>query len=407
VNGALVKGAAGLLKLRRDWGEALIVLRGGDFRGADLRGARIHNICFAGTDLSGSDWRGARGQGLGFLHSELAGAKLSGASLPGVIFVGPQLERVDATGADLSGGVITGNALGTWEGLRLDRADLRGFRFDCGRTQADQCVSYWRAVSFRGADLRGAEIDGFWGDADWRGARLGRTVVSARQLLQLGRARIAGSLTVRERSFEWPSEASVTLSPREYAWLRPHIEPYSQEQEIDDRWPARAESWMAPGTIARFIAPPILLDRTARSSDLYRRLLPVLTVGATSALLVKVKPDRSLEAHGQSVGSNAHACGLAASRLTMDRRTGWYSAPHSPWREDPPRYAGRPMPVLRFRGDRAEVYLHGIPGWGSPDSDPRHSDYVTCGARAWFVPMIRVPISRREALRLWASHRDG
>jgi hypothetical protein len=321
-----------------------------------------------------------------------------------VLIDGPELAKVDATGADFSGGRLSGNAMGSWEGLRLDRANLRGFRFDCGSTQGDQCVANQSgpAISFRGADLRDAQVDTYWGETDWSGARLGRTAVNARQLLELDRARILGPLVVRESGIDW-RKVSATLSAREYAWLRPHIAAYDEDQEIDDRWPAHRQPWMVPGAIARFIAPPIALDRVARSSSLYRRLLPVLTAGATSVVLVKVGRDGSLEARGESVGSNAHACGLDAPRLTMDRRTGWYSGAHKPWEDDPPRYAGQPMPVLRFRGERAEVYLHGISGWGSPNSDPRHSDYVLCGARAWFAPMIKIPISGREARQLWAD----
>ena len=111
--------------------------------------------------------------------------------MPGILIWEPHLERADATGADFSDGSLSGNAMGSWEGLRLDRADLRRFRFDCGRTQENQCVTSYGgpAISFRGADLREAQIDTYWGDTDWRAARLAGTQVSLRQLLQLKPAR--------------------------------------------------------------------------------------------------------------------------------------------------------------------------------------------------------------------------
>jgi hypothetical protein len=117
VDGTLVRGASGLRKLRRKWGNALIILRGGDFSGADLRGARLHNICFVGSKFIGSDWRNARAPGVGFFWSDLTGARLQGARMRNVLIDGPELAKVDATGADFSGGRLSGNAMGSWEGF--------------------------------------------------------------------------------------------------------------------------------------------------------------------------------------------------------------------------------------------------------------------------------------------------
>jgi uncharacterized protein YjbI with pentapeptide repeats len=389
VDGTLIRGAQGLRALRRAWGDALVVVRDGDFSGADLRGARLHNICFVGTKFAGSDWRGARARGIGFYYSDLSDAKLQGARMPNILIRSPQMARTDATGADFSGGLLAGHAIGTWEDLRLDKADLRRFRFDCGKTQEDQCVSYWRAVSFRGADLRGAHLDTHWGDADWTGARLSRSRVSLRQLPALAKARIEGPLIVREDS------AAVRLSAAEFAWLRRHIaldDPFSR---IDPTKRPRAGRWMKPGRSALFVALPLEFDAAARASPLYRRLMPAIVSGASSYVHVKVARDGSVRVEGHALGANAHWCGVEGPPLRLDRATGWYSGPAEAPPDGVGAWGGPRRPVLRLWGDKAEIYRDGHPR--------QFNDYFTCGARAFFYEMTRVPFPAAAAKRLWRA----
>ncbi len=61
------------------------------------------------------------------------------------------------------------------------------------------------------------------------------------------------------------------------------------------------------------------------------------------------------------------------------------------------------MPVLRFLGDTAEVYRNGVAGWGEDSLDPRPSEYASCGARAHFPHMIRVPVPDAELDRMIAE----
>jgi uncharacterized protein YjbI with pentapeptide repeats len=393
VNGKLIQGAEGLRRLRRAWGDALVVVRGGDFTGADLRGARLHNLCFLETKFAGSDWRGVRAPGIGFLSSDLTGARLQGARMPRILIGQPHLERVDATGADFSDGSVSGNAMGSWEGLRLDRAVLRRFRFDCGRTQGDQCVPSGGGpyVSFRGADLREAQIDTYWGDSDWRGARLAGTQVSPYQLTQLASARIEGPLIVRE------NEAKATLSTAEYRRLRSHISNYDPPGTF---LKGSRPAWLRPGATFLLAAPPIELDPAARKSPLYRRLLPVLVEGASSVLLVKVRRNGRIDVSGSAVGGNGHMCSLDGINLRFDRSSGWFVGEDQGDQSFGAPAPERPVPIVAFSSDRADIYENGHP-WGEKDWGFSH--FGLCGARAGFSRMIRLPLSAAEAGRLYRT----
>ena len=393
VNGELVAGASGLRALRGAWGDARIFVHGGTFDGADLRGAKLHNICFVGTSFRGSDWRGAEAAGIGFFWSDLTGSNLAGARMANVTFDGPHLERVNAQGANFSGGRVSGNDFGGWEGLRLASANLRGFRFRCLPIGGESC-GRWGTVSFRGADLRGAHLNGFLGDADWTGAQLGDTRVALTQLLDLGGARLTGPLLVSERP------AEVRLSPAEYAWLRGRI---GKRQEV---LPAEAGArkvrkpapWMRPGAEALFVAPRIRFDAEAQASPLYRRLMPAIVAGAISYLRVKVGPGGRVEAVGSAIGGNGHMCGLGAKNLRLSA-DGWHSGWAEPF-EPPAPPPAAPVPVLRFHADRAEVYENGHP---RDETLLRNGfdRFASCGARAGFEEMIRVPFPPHRAHELW------
>lgn len=392
VNGKLVDGAEGLRRLRRAWGDALLVVRAGDFSGADLRGARLHNICFVGTRFVGSDWRGARARGIGFIYADLTGAKLQGARMPQIEIAYPHLERVDATGADFSGGRLSGSAMGSWEGLRLDKADLRRFRFDCGNNQGNLCVAERHEISFRGTDLRQAQVDTLRGDPDWTGARLAGTQISLRQLAALRRVRFEGAVIVREYA------AKVRLSAREAAWLGRHIS-NAPRSEVDLPRRPPAGRWMKPGRSAVFAALPIEFDSEARRSALYRRLMPAIVSGAASWLHVEVGRKGSVRVEGDALGVNDHWCSVSGPPLRLDRATGWFVGPSSGPPQETDKWGGPLRPVLRLWGDQAELYREGQPR--------EYNAYFQCGARAFFYEMTRIPVTAVAAKRLWRGKGRG
>jgi hypothetical protein len=392
VDGGRVRGAGGLYTLRQAWGDALVVLQGGDFSGEDLSHMDLRNICFVGTRFVGADLRRARAPGAAFLHADLRAANLEGASIPDDLFETADLERVQAAGADLSGGLLAGTALGGWKELKLDGADLRRFRFRCGRGQEDQCAPYWHPVSFRNADLRAARIDTHWGDADFAGARLAETQVSLDQLPLLAKARVEGPLVVRE------GPASVRLTAGEFAWLSRHIAPRTRSSSgraAGARRPSRAAR-IEPGTSALFISFPLELDAEARASPLYKRLLPAIVAETNSWVHVEGGRAGAVSAVGGAQGANYHPCSLSGPPLRLDPKTGWYVGRSRAPDEERGAWTGAEVPVLRLWDDRAEIFEEGHPRPGN--------DIVTCGARAFFSEMTRVPFPIEEARRLW-GHR--
>jgi hypothetical protein len=283
---------------------------------------------------------------------------------------------------------VSGSEFGSWDGLRLDGANLAGFRFNCQPISGQSCGE-WGAVSLRGADLRGASVAGLFGDADWTGARFNKTRINLTQLAELGAARIDGTLIVVE------TPAEVELSPADHRWLRDHIGPRTEAPPMGSvKAPA---PWMRPGAEALFVAPRIAFDAAARRSPLYRRLMPAILAGAISTVRVTVNRDGSVTASGIANGWNGHMCSIGAKRLRMGEG-GWYSAWAEPF--DPPNPPPRAaVPILRFHGERAEVFER-----GHPNDDRVHSDgffrFVMCGARAGFENMMRVPMSPGAARKL-------
>lgn len=472
VDGKTIAGAAGLARLRASRGDRLLVINGGAFAGADLRQANLKNICFVGTDLSRSDWRGASAPGLGFIDTDLEGARLAGARLPRILLRQANLKDVDATEADFSGGKMDGGWNGSVQNLRLDRANLQRFRFECGITIGDGCPIDGD-MSIQAADLTEASLSEYFRFSSWAGARIDRTEVSLAQLLDLDAAELAGPIRVRG------GDTAASLSPAEFRTARPHLsvvgaprpasfdcagartpveqaicgqegenlrsldaevaELFQRARASDPQVVAEQQAWLArrdrcgadiscidtayhqrrdallgrvgppdwvrPGAVALFVEPDVGFAPAFRDHPLYRKLLPVLIDGARGRAVIRVRPDGSLEAAGDSVGANAHLCSLAAERLTFDAANGWYSGPYEGDEETPAALRGKPLPVIRFNGDWLEVYRAGQGGWEGSE-DPRPSDYASCGARASFGDMVRVPVTRGEVEALLKSYSE-
>lgn len=464
IDGATIDGPDGLVALRRARGDVLLTIKGGNFARADFRRAELHNICFVETDLSGSDWRDARAPGAGFVRANLTGADLRGARLERVLLRDANLTDANGEGAMLARGRLDG---GWFEGsvtrFNLDRADLTGFRFDCGITLGDGCpVDQGEPqISLRGANLTEANLFGY---QSLEGARIDRTEVSLTQLRDLAVADLVGPIRLRggdavveidrndyralarnigprgeasspsfdcgraasaaehricgpeggrlrrlDRELAGLYRAALARNPAEAsaqaAWLRsrdrclaPDRDADCLEQAYEQRIVALAgrvgpPAWLRPGTYALFVDPSVSFDEAFRADPLFRRIVPVLLGLGWSQVAVRVNADGSLEAVGSAVGANAHSCSLGAAGLRLDPANGFYSA-----RPTAGPMRGRPVPVLLVHGDWVEVYAAGRADPSSPLGEAA-SDYASCGARAGFGEMLRMPVSQDEARR--------
>lgn len=221
IDGATIRGRDGLIALRRAHGDALLTIKGGNFARADFRGAALHNICFLDTDFSGSDWREASAPGVGFIRANLTGADLRGARLEQVLLRDANLTDANGEGAVLARGRLDGGWFdGSVTRFNLDRADLTGFRFDCGITLSDGCpVNQGEPqISLRGANLTEANLFGY---QHLEGARIDRTEVSLTQLPGLAVANLAGSILLRG------GDAVVEIGRDDYRTLVRNIGPRS------------------------------------------------------------------------------------------------------------------------------------------------------------------------------------
>jgi uncharacterized protein YjbI with pentapeptide repeats len=391
VDGRAIWNAYALANLRAAWGDALIVVVGGDFSDSSFGGLRLRNICFFDSDFTDSDWHEADTSGVGFIGIDFSGAWLDRSRMRGLLLDTVTLDGATAHGADWRGGLLQGGPRGSLDRVRLDGADLRGFRVNCGsRNGTDSsCLSDWGSVSLRGADLRGAKVDTLRAEVDWTGARLGGTLLNLHQLAEIGPARRLGQLIVRSGNVD------VQLTPTEFQALRPFV--HSQREPLAEPV-AERPSRLRPGTTSLFVNTPVHFDTAFRATSLYRRLVPVLAANPSSRILVTVRRDGRIDARGDAIGAANHLCDLSARGLRLDRATGWYSGPHKPWESDPPQWRNRPMPVLRIRGEWAEAYIHAQ----ADPRDPRYSDYIMCGARAGFGEMVRLPLTSAEASR-WSK----
>jgi uncharacterized protein YjbI with pentapeptide repeats len=476
VDGATLDGVAALLALRAARNEAPIVVKGGNLAGADFRNARLSNICFLDTNLAGSDWRGAEAPGLAFVRSDLTGARLAGARMPNVLLRHPIMKDVDASGADFSEGRLDGGWDGSLENLRLDRADLRGFRFDCGITLGDGCPLD-RSISFRGANLTAASLDAYWGagEDDWAAAHIDRTIIGLHQLEDSAAADVVGPLILRG------GDSVAELSAAEQRTLVAQIRPYEEAPTpsfdcahaaggverlicgsegatlramdrlvaglyrrvlaadpaaaaaqrswlrsrdrcatgpndgwscVYDHYARRREAliaslgapaWARPGAAVLFIVPVVDFDEAFRDDPLFRRLLPVIQGAAWAQVAVRVGADGRLDARGEAIAANAHTCSLGADGLRREPSSGWYSAEAEDAPDQPADRRGQPIPLLLFWDDRGVVYMNGHPEGRGEGVDERAGDLVSCGARAGFGELVRLPVGAAEARAVFDS----
>ncbi len=434
-------------------GDKTILIEGGNFSGWDFTGVELSNICFVESDLSRSDWTGVKAPGLGFIKSNMEAAGMIGARMPDILIRSSSFARVDAKAANWTSGKLDGGWDGDVQGLNIDAADLTGFKFDCGITVSDGCPINRNGISARGTKLAFADLSSFgFYDANLIGAVLNQTVISPRQLTDFKDARNMGAVFLSggdEKVMVLPETWAVLMASalsaeendvpsfdcdkartdiekeicgeynsalRQYdrqvaalykaarkqgggvkasqkAWLKNRnacgTNEYptdclrkSYDQRVGQLIGLMGEpDWLRPGEEALFLQEVLPLTDDIKQSQSYAQLIPILAGAARSSILIKRSLDGSLEAAGDAIGANAHICGLGVKGLRFDRTTGWYSIAEA---KDG---VIRNFPVLRYHDGRIEIYKGGK---FLGDDDSPAMNYVSCGARASFPPMVRM-----------------
>jgi uncharacterized protein YjbI with pentapeptide repeats len=199
VDGATLKDASDVKSLRSKAKDGrLIVINGGDFTGQKFGSDNFSNICFIGTKFVNTRWSKSRASGIGFINADLTGATFDRVQMDFVLLRNTVLARTDASGAQMSYGQFDGGWEPSIAGLRLENANMTGFKFICGVTSQDGCAFDRKQISLRGANLRGGSIYSFsiW-DAALDDVQLNNTEISLDQITQFAGANVTGPVLIR------------------------------------------------------------------------------------------------------------------------------------------------------------------------------------------------------------------
>ena len=428
-----------------------------DLSGSDWRGAQAEGVGFVRANLAGANLAGANLRRLLIREADLAnvdatGADLSGGRLDGgwdgsmenLRLVRANLEDFNfACGITISDGCPLNGAIDL-SGADLSRAHL---------------ALYDRITSWTGARIDETEV-AFTQLADLASAEIvgpihleggGSTVALSREehraLLPHLRGRDeapspsfdcaaastpverlicgaeGGTLRKLDRDVDALYRRVLARDPGEAraqgSWLRARNGCHNGDDTaaygcLNQRYEERKQGLVArlgpaappPGEVHFYVEAPVEFDDGFRDDPLYRRLVPALIHASWSRASVRTNADGTIDVRGDAIGGNAHSCSLGGDRLRFDPATGWYSGPFRATGAEPAGWRDRPMPVLLLWGERAEVYLRGRGTFGATEGDPRASDYASCGARAGFGEMIRMPVPRAEAQRRFDAYDD-
>jgi uncharacterized protein YjbI with pentapeptide repeats len=216
VPGSTIKSAQDFNRLIRGmpYGETILI-DGGDFSGWKfgskwrLGGRYMNNICFSGTKMVQTDWSNAKTSGLGFINVDFTGSNMREAEMPFVLFRNTTLKDVQASQADWSRGQLDGGWNNSMANLKIEDADLSGFRFVCGASESNGCPFDRQGIKARKANLTNASIYGFSVlDADFTQARIEGIELGINQLDQLKGAVALGSVRLRGGPFTQTATAA-------------------------------------------------------------------------------------------------------------------------------------------------------------------------------------------------------
>jgi Pentapeptide repeats (8 copies) len=212
VDGAKFNSPSDVRSLRKKAKDRLpIIVKGGDFSGKKFGGDDFSSICFEDSNLTNTRWSKTRADGVAFINANLTGATFDRVTLRGVLFRNSILTRMDASGANLSYGQLDGGWDPSMAGLRLENAQMTGFRFLCGTSSADGCSFDRKQISLRGANLTNARLGSFalW-DANLVDVVLNNTEIALDQIPQYANANVQGPLVIQSAGKQ------STLSPAEF-----------------------------------------------------------------------------------------------------------------------------------------------------------------------------------------------
>ncbi len=177
------------------------VVRGGSFKGADMRplAPLLAGACLAETELEGTNWERTTIPNLRLVHIDLISAKAARVRWPGLSTHGVNPGGSDFTGADLAGMRFVSARLGAdFEEVSFRSANLTGASFACTIAYPSWCTNAPGDLS--GADLTSTDLSslGLWDETKVAGARIDGTIVRPESLGNLAAARIEGPVRLAD-----------------------------------------------------------------------------------------------------------------------------------------------------------------------------------------------------------------
>ncbi|MDJ0641530.1 MAG: pentapeptide repeat-containing protein [Erythrobacter sp.] len=377
------------------------------------RDARMHGVHFEESDFTGSDLTGLRFQS-GFQGSNFRNVSFRNAELNGAIFAcgitsdvwcinaEPDLRGANLTNADMSG-------LGLWDMTRNEGAILSG------TTVAPRSLRFLSSAEIR-APIRLATY--YHSPYDLDEDRRPSVRISAEE------ARILIDKTlieVADEERDVPSFdcAAAATSVEELICGEYESELRRLDRQLADSWSrvraagkgslAAQRRWLlsradcegrtcltekyelriaemrgllgpgialAPDQSVTYHADILPLPDTMRSTELYRRILPVLVNASYQSITLTGLEDGSVAAEGDAVGANAHLCGMLVPSASFDPETGWWTVKRSAYDK----------PVQLFRVEGRKLIMRYSGNYGNTPEEA--ADLLSCGARAGFTDGI-------------------
>lgn len=383
-----------------------------DLEGANFIRATLPRVRFEGAALAGADFSDARLVKARFVGAygqfSLGNASFARADLSGVVFeCGITVDAwcVDGYEARFPGARLTGAdiaSFGIWDDAMLNGAILDHTAVN------PRSLRYLESATLAGplilrADLYELQEDGTApAEAVIEPAEF-RQLVTANASFNPGKpsfdcaraattveklicGEYAGYLRSRDRDmaqlYAEARRAGKVTATSQKQWLAQR-DRCTDEECVDKSYAARMDqifaamgpgAGLAPDQSVTYYQDVLPLPSSMRGSELYERILPVLTDASWQYIKLTGMEDGSISAEGFALGANAHTCDLAVDSARWNAKTGWYSA-----RADD----GTLVPLFRIWGERLLMRYSGNSG----DTPDEAQSFISCGMRASFIDL--------------------
>ncbi len=393
-------------------------LAGADMRGAKMAGTAFRSVYLNNVKATGADWRDTHFSG-GWFDGDWAGLDISGANMTGFVLscsitimdgcpVDQGGEPIVARGANftrangilgevIDGAILDGTILDPSAIRTLGPADIRGpLLFEGGAENVTLTADEVRALialpgnqslavadydkpSFA-CDRALTPVERIICDPDqWQLKRLDREMAAAYSAARAKKSGEQGVAFGRAQS-RWNASRSACLRSTG-SITPPRCLEALYEARIDAINEALADvDFLVRGESAYFIDDSSFISPANINHPAVQKLLPAIIGESYTEIIITRDAAGRYEAVGSAIAANAHSCSLGIKDAQLGKG-GWFGAAAD---------NSQPFaPVFRHNDGVVTVFQSGKSDY---EKYPRASDFASCGARASFGAMRRVPL---------------